>query len=122
MKSLKNTIIISSYVLLVALFFGGGFAIGRIGKKDNTVPDMPEATVSAMEAVSGEVVSAPVYEVIIEEGVLKINRCIGDMKTVIASEEISEGVFPDSDIEELRQGVIFERLEQAQQMFENFVG
>lgn len=122
MKSLKNTIIISSYVLLVALFFGGGFAIGRIGKKDNTVPDMPEATVRAMEAVSGEVVSAPVYEVIIEEGVLKINRCIGDMKTVIASEEISEGVFPNSDIEELRQGVIFERLEQAQQMFENFVG
>lgn len=122
MKSLKNTIIISSYVLLVALFFGGGFAIGRIGKKDNTVPEIPEATVSAMEAVSGEVVSAPVYEVIIEEGVLKINRCIGDMKTVIASEEISEGVFPNSDIEELRQGVIFERLEQAQQMFENFVG
>ena len=31
MKILKNTLIVSSYVLLVALFFGGGYAIGRIG-------------------------------------------------------------------------------------------
>ena len=33
MKILKNTLIVSSYVLLVALFFGGGYAIGRIGMK-----------------------------------------------------------------------------------------
>ena len=41
MKILKNTLIVSSYVLLVALFFGGGYAIGRIGMSDSVPTPMP---------------------------------------------------------------------------------
>lgn len=121
MKNLKNTLIISSYVLLVALFFGGGFAIGRIGMESSDTSSVPEPTVYAVETAGENVIQAPVYEVIIEDGVLKINICIGDDKTTVASEEISEDIFPASDMEELKEGVVFERLEQAQQMFENFV-
>lgn len=120
MKFLKNTMIVSSYLLLVALFFGGGYAIGRMGteeiKKETPIPS--PATV---ETVTAKSIESPVYELIIEDGVLKINKCIGEDKTVITSEEISESVFPREDIEELKRGVRFERLEQAQQMFENFV-
>ena len=120
MKNLKNTLIISSYVLLVALFFTGGYALGKIGGgKDEAAAPLPTMS-AAMANVESEIKS-PVYEVIIEDGVLKIYKCIDDEKTVITSEEISESVFPREDVEELKKGVKFERLEAAQQMFENFV-
>ena len=115
MKILKNTLIVSSYVLLVALFFGGGYAIGRIG-----VPT-PMPTVAAVEEVNANDVKTTVYEVKVENGLLQINKCVGDNKTAILSEEISENVFPSEDIDELKKGVEFDNLDEAQQMFENFV-
>lgn len=120
MKILKNTIIVSSYVLLVALFFSGGYAIGKIGTDKNETP-IPTPYEKTVEAVSEKAVQSPTYEVVIEEGKLIIYKCIGEIKTMIASEEISEDVYPKEDVEELKKGVEFERLEGAQQMFENFV-
>ncbi|MCC8160701.1 MAG: hypothetical protein LIO53_05260, partial [Oscillospiraceae bacterium] len=108
------------YVLLVALFFGGGYAVGRMGTQSAEIP-VPENTPAAVETVTDSIAQSPVYQVIIENGILKIYKCIGENKMVITSEEISESVFPKSDIEELREVVEFDRLEQAQQMVENFV-
>ena len=119
MKILKNTLIVSSYVLLVALFFGGGYAIGRIGVSDSVPTPMP--TVAAVEEVNANDVKTTVYEVKVENGLLQINKCVGDNKTAIFSEEISENVFPSEDIDELKKGVEFDNLDEAQQMFENFV-
>ena len=112
MKILKNTLIVSSYVLLVALFFGGGYAIGRIGVSDSVPTPMP--TVAAVEEVNANDVKTTVYEVKVENGLLQINKCVGDNK-------ISENVFPSEDIDELKKGVEFDNLDEAQQMFENFV-
>ena len=42
----------------------------------------------------------------------------GDKKFL---KEISENVFPSEDIDELKKGVEFDNLDEAQQMFENFV-
>lgn len=120
MKILKNTLIVSSYVLLVALFFGGGYALGRKTAAPG-VTVMPSQTPSEVQAASEAVLPAPEYEVTIENSELRIYKCIGDDKQLIVSEKISENVFPQSDIQELRRGVKFERLEAAQQMFENFV-
>ena len=116
MKILKNTLIVSSYVLLVALFFGGGYAIGRIGVSDSVPTPMP-----TVAAVNANDVKTTVYEVKVENGLLQINKCVGDNKTAILSEEISENVFPSEDIDELKKGVEFDNLDEAQQMFENFV-
>jgi len=66
-------------------------------------------------------VKTTVYEVKVENGLLQINKCVGDNKTAILSEEISENVFPSEDIDELKKGVEFDNLDEAQQMFENFV-
>lgn len=120
MKNLKNTLIVSSYLLLIALFFGGGFAIGRIGTDNKTQP-APTQTMPAVETIADNEDKSPYYELKAENGKLIIYKCIGDNKQVIASEEISENIFPKEDIEELNQGVTFDRLEEAQQMFENFV-
>ena len=116
MKILKNTLIVSSYVLLVALFFGGGYAIGRIGVSDSVPTPMP-----TVAEVNANDVKTTVYEVKVENGLLQINKCVGDNKTAILSEEISENVFPSEDIDELKKGVEFDNLDEAQQMFENFV-
>lgn len=120
MKNLKNTIIVSSYLLLIALFFGGGYALGRIGT-DSKENEMPLPTTAAVETIAENENKSPYYEVKTENGRLVIYKCIGDNKQVIASEEISENIFPKDDIEELKEGVQFDRLEKAQQMFENFV-
>ena len=115
---IKNTLIITSYVLLVALFFATGYALGR----KNTEP-VPETVIAEDSVKTGgdSIIEAPDYEVIYEGGKIKINKCIGDIKETITDEEIREGVFPPDDIAELKRGVRFERLEAAQQMFENFV-
>ncbi len=120
MKNLKNTLIVSSYVLLAALFFTGGRAIGKIGA-EKEIPVVPEITPEAVTAAAEKTVESPEYEVVIEGGALRMYECMGNIKTIVASEEISENVFPAEDVRDLREGVRFERLEQAQQMFENFV-
>lgn len=117
MKKMKNTLIISSYLLLVALFFSVGYALGSAGTKGNGSPVPVMETYEIPETE----IETPEYELISEDGVLTIYRCIGSSRNVIMSEEISEDIFPKEDIEELREGVRFKRLEQAQQMFENFV-
>ena len=118
MKKIKNTLIITSYVLLVALFFATGYALGKRNTEPVSEPTVEDSSVT----VTGDsVVEAPTYEVIYEDGEIKINKCIGDMRETITSEKISEKVFPPDDISELKKGVNFERLEAAQQMFEKFV-
>lgn len=117
---IKNTMIISSYVLLMALLFSGAYVVGRTGM----TPDKPkpeQAEVETVEVVSENTVYAPEYEVIYEDGKIIIYKCIGNIKSVVTSETVSENIFPKEDMEELRKGVKFERLENAQQMFENFV-
>lgn len=81
----------------------------------------PMPTVAAVEEVNANDVKTTVYEVKVENGLLQINKCVGDNKTAILSEEISENVFPSEDIDELKKGVEFDNLDEAQQMFENFV-
>lgn len=66
-------------------------------------------------------VKTTVYEVKIENGLLQINKCVGNNKTQFWVKKISENVFPSEDIDELKKGVEFDNLDEAQQMFENFV-
>ncbi len=120
MKNMKNTLIISSYLLLIALFFSGGYVLGGHNGTNDAPPPEPSAAVMSMSSHGGGD-NSPQYEVIIEDGVLKIYKCIGENKTMIMSEEISESVFPSGDVEDLKKGVRFPRLEAAQQLFENFV-
>ncbi len=120
MKIIKNTLFVSSYVLLAGVMLCVGCVIGKSSTDtesraaDSIIEDTAEETMS-------ETFKYPVYELILQNGILEINRCIGEDKTLITSEEISEDVFPYEDVQELQKGVIFNRLDAAQQMFENFV-
>ena len=73
MKKIKNTLIITSYVLLVALFFATGYALGKRNTEPASEPTVEDSSV----IVTGDsVVEAPTYEVIYEDGEIKINKCI----------------------------------------------
>lgn len=118
----KKTLLISSYVLVAALMFSVSFVAGKmgtnvIGPKETEKPE--EET--AVETVSENTAYSPEYQVIYEDGQIILYKCMGNIRSVIASEKVSEDVFPKEDVEELKKGVRFQRLEGAQQMFENFV-
>ena len=118
---MKNTLIISSYVLVAALLFSGAYVAGRTGMSRD-IPAVNTADNNEIpETVPESAVHTPEYEVIYEDGKIIIYKCIGEIRSVVTSENVSEGVFPKADMDALRKGVRFERLENAQQMFENFV-
>lgn len=118
---IKNTLVISSYVLLMAILFSGAYVVGKTGMSPKRQPTKPADGEEIVEVVSENTTYAPEYEVIYEDGKIIIYKCIGNIRSVVTSETVSENIFPKEDMEELRRGVKFERLENAQQMFENFV-
>lgn len=118
MKFVKNTCLVSTYILLVVIFFAGGYAIGRVGTNNNKT--VSENTFEAEQA-SVSNVRETVYEVKLENGTLRLSECTGESEMLISSEKISENVFPSDDVYELKEGVKFDTLEKAQSLFENFV-
>lgn len=124
MNKIKNSMIIASYVLLIAVFFMGGYALGGYNKD---VTGVVQATVSpgygeAVNAVNiEEAEEMTVYTVIMENGILKLYSVTGGVSTLLGSEEISENIFPREDIELLKNGVTMDNIGDAQALFENFV-
>ncbi len=124
MNKIKNSMVIASYVLLMTLFFIGGFALG-------TYKSEPEGVVQATDTPKqNSVVSAAnientkemsVYTVIMEDKSLNLYRVTGGEYTLLAYKNISEKVFPKNDVTMLKNGVTFDNLGDAQEMFENFV-
>lgn len=124
MNKIKNSFIIASYLLLMAVFFMGGYALGGYkGEPTGVVqatiaPEKPEA-VNAVNIEEAEEMT--VYTVIMENGVLKLYSVTGEENTLLGSEEISENIFPREDIEMLKNGVTMDNIGDAQELFENFV-
>lgn len=118
MKFVKNTFIVSTYILLVAIFFAGGYAIGRVGTTDTEA--LSKKTIEAEQASVNDV-REMMYEVRLENGTLRLSELVGESEILLLSEKISENIFPGEDVRELKEGVKFDNLEQAQSLFENFV-
>ena len=127
MEKFKNSIIIASYVLLMTLFFAGGYAFGSRktppAEEKNTVVSAAiptgEAVKTAVTADEEEEVT--VYTVIMEGSDLYLYSVTNGVNTEIARHKISEGIFPEGDMQMLRNGVTMDNLGDAQEMFENFV-
>lgn len=122
MEKIKNSLIIASYLLLMAVFFAGGYALGQRG--DAAVP-IAEATPGAIRAVSVEIPEeaepVTVYTIIMENSNLYLYSVTDGVNTEMARHKISETIFPASDIEMLKNGVTFDNLGDAQELLENFV-
>lgn len=116
MKILKNSIIISSYVLLALAFFFGGYAAGK-RPENRTVMNNSEE-VKEVEAVTP---LKSIYYLVIEDDALNLYNISNGERLLVASEVISENIYPSEDIRELKNGVTFDNIEDAQALFENFV-
>lgn len=116
MKILKNSIMISSYLLLTGLLFFGGYALGNI-QKSETVLISPEP-VNAVDAIASV---RNIYYLALEDNSLNLYSVLDGEKTLIAGEKISADIYPPDDIEDLINGVTFDNIEDAQALFENFV-
>lgn len=126
MDRIKNSLITAAYVLLTALFFFGGYALGSRSEDKELVFDAPaetaRAVIPAAAVKEGErEEDRTVYTVIIQNGRLCLFKDEGGSRTLISSEEISENIYPSADIAELRRGIEFDSMDKAQELFENFV-
>lgn len=121
MKILRNSLIISAYVLLLGIFFIGGYAFG------NSKTPSPYPTQAPIQEADEQVMNPePMqkkerYEVIAENGRLCLYKTDSQTRTLITGEDISIDIFPYDDVQELKNGVFFDDLASAQAMFENFV-
>ena len=124
MNKIKNSLTIAAYVLLMTLFFCGGFALGAYKSRPQTIEtktdEVSQKSVVGVANISNDR-EKTVYTVIMEEASLNLYRITGNNYTLLAYKNISERVFPKSDITMLKDGVTFSNLGDAQEMFENFV-
>lgn len=120
MMKTKNTLIICAYVLLMTLFFFGGYAAG--GMRRNEIAAVPTSEpVSVPVAAVNPDQSVIQYELILDHSELFLYKKDGEDTELLYSHPISENIFPREDMEELKNGVYFETLEDAQSLLENFV-
>ena len=124
MNIIKNSLIIASYVLLIAVFFMCGYAFGnyKIEPADVAVATYEPVSEAAVNAVKmDEKEEVTVYMVLMENDVLNLYSVNGGEKILLGSEKISANIFPREDIEMLKNGITTDNLAEAQELFENFV-
>lgn len=118
MKFLKNSAIITAYVLLIGVFFTVGYAWGNKNVKTKTAAG--ENQTMEVSQIKSDVEETN-YLLIIENSQICIYKTDGGQRQLIQSDHITEGIFPSVDIKQLREGIRVNSYEEAQQIFENFV-
>ncbi len=118
----RNILIISSYLFLASLVFILGYVSGfksideKLFNEVSTHANAPYSnltpTLSPQEAS---------YRVILEDSQIRLYIDENSISRMISSEEISEDAYPVSDIASLKNGFIFDTLDKAISLMENFI-
>ena len=122
MKNMKYGTRLLAYVLGIAVFFIIGFSAGRINGRDEMKekiaqteePQNVTASLNRKEEITE-------YELRLKNDKIFLYEVKGEELYAIAESEISEAIYPPSDIEELKMGIMFNDKTEALRMFENFV-
>lgn len=119
----RNITVIASYVFLTAIFFIFGLLIGFhngndpiIKEASNTVSTVPDNT-----SLPFPTHTPSNYRVILEDGELRLYIDENGISRLISREEISEDLYPVSDIASLKKGIVFETADGAISLLENFI-
>ncbi len=113
----KNILIVAAYVLLMVLFFFGGYTVGGIQQKQLAVVSTPHPDIVPAVAIDG----TAKYQLILINSELFLYKNSGNIHELLYSHPITEHIFPPEDIEELKHGIYFDKLSDAQSLLENFV-
>lgn len=103
----------------MTLFFFGGYTIGSV--YGTQVPVSPTAEPQIIPAAASEVKSVSKYELILSNSELMLFKRVNERRELLYSHPIIESLYPPDDIEELKHGVDFDNLSDAQSLLENFV-
>lgn len=114
---IKNVFIIGAYVLLMTLFFIGGYAVGGIKQQSTVLSSTPVPNTVPVAASQHDVK----YELVLINSELFLYKNTSKSHELLYSHPITENIFPNKDTEELKRGIYFETLEDAQSLLENFV-
>lgn len=120
----RHILTAASYVFLTALFFGAGYLIGFENGDD--MLSTPVSVSSSADETDTTPSPAPTemsasYRVILEDGELRMYLDENGGSRLVSNEQVSEALFPKSDIETLKKGLFFNTLEEALSMMENFL-
>ncbi|MCH5212227.1 MAG: hypothetical protein J1G06_04365 [Oscillospiraceae bacterium] len=120
-KILRYILISASYVFLTAVFFLGGYYTGFKSGGSIINESAAEAIVPAAAAPVAETNLPQQYRVILEDSELRLYSDENGISRLISSKEISENSFPTRDVAVLKEGVTFNRTQDALTFMENFL-
>lgn len=118
MDAKKNIIIISSYTLIVCLLFTAGYFAGKHNREPFPNTALNDAAASSWVDDNEEM---PYYTLELKNSnIMLYKHFMGDTE-LIYMKAIMENIYPADDIKELKDGIRFDKLEDAQSLLENFV-
>ena len=120
-KLLRYILISASYVFLTAVFFLGGYYAGFKSGGSVIIESAAEEIIPAAAAPAAETNIPQQYRVILEDSELRLYSDENGLSRLISSEEISEVSFPTRDVALLKEGVTFNRTQDALTFMENFL-
>ena len=122
MKNLKPIyryiIITASYLFVTAIFFTAGYGVGFKSGNGLVSEQVSASVVTASASPTGE---PRRYRVILEDAKLRLYSDEDGISRLISDYPISEASFPAHDIAALKEGVVFDRSEDALALMENFL-
>ena len=120
MERKQNIITIAAYVLLMVLFFMFGYFVGMTNTKSNSSKAVPHNTYTQSASLPTTIEEKDFYNVKIDGSTLLLTKVNSVGREVIYSVEISESIFPPDDIDELKEGINFSSIYEANAFIENF--
>jgi len=120
MERKQNIITIAAYVLLMVLFFMFGYFVGMTNTKSSSSKAVPHNTYTQSASLPTTIEEKDFYNVKIDGNTLLLTKVNSVGREVIYSVEISESIFPPDDIDELKEGINFSSIYEANAFIENF--
>ena len=118
----RNIFIALSYLFIATVVFIAGYfwGINKINEQffNETVT---QANSPDFNTISTPLPSQTTYRVILEDGQIRLYIDENGISRLVSSEEISEDAYPISDIASLKKGFIFDTMDKAISLMENFI-
>jgi hypothetical protein len=117
-RILRGAAAVFAYIFIACGLFYCGYMRGSSSAAVSVaVPSQPDAEESTEAPIGYDG-----YEVIAEGGRLCLYEVKNDQKSLIESREVSMEIFPADDTYELKEGIRFDNIADAQSLFEDFAG
>lgn len=118
----RNIFIALSYLFIATVVFIAGYFWG-INKINDQIfnETVTQANSTDVNTVSTPLPYQTTYRVILEDGQIRLYIDENGISRLVSSEEISEDAYPISDIASLKKGFIFDTMDKAISLMENFI-